>query len=303
MTPIVLDGFLLVLQRYEAARTSPIAKRQPPEERHILAETRRRAIEETLRTHGSVTVAELEARFGVSSITARRDLAELERRGSVRRTHGGAIMPRDGGKEDSFARRMEVAADAKRRLADEALTLLVPGETVFLDSSTTALFVARRIIEAEVTATILTNSLPILDLLFTEGGRELEVFCVGGALRRLARSFVGPLAVLSVREFFADRAFISVKGVAPNGMLTDADQLETEVKRTMIGQAAQSTVLIDRSKLSSWGSSLIAPISDMASVIADGLSASEVETLREFGVADIRVTEPRSVSSSATPRR
>src|SRR3954468_20341622 len=92
--------------------------RKRSEGAHLLAETRRRAIEEHLKDTGAVSVAEVEERFGVSSMTARRDLAELERRGVVRRTHGGAVLPGGSSQEDSFARRLDVAADEKRLLAD-----------------------------------------------------------------------------------------------------------------------------------------------------------------------------------------
>ena len=87
----------------------------------MLAEARRREITERLRANGAVTVAEVEERFGVSPMTARRDLAELERRGVVRRTHGGAVLPTISAHEDSFARRLEVDADDKARLAEAAV--------------------------------------------------------------------------------------------------------------------------------------------------------------------------------------
>ena len=84
-----------------------------------------------------------------------------------------------------------------------------------------------------------------MELLFKEGGPALEVIGIGGTLRRLTRSFVGPFAVRTVQGHFADRLFLSVKGIAANGMLTDADPLEAELKRTMIEQAGESVLLID----------------------------------------------------------
>ena len=81
-------------------------------------------------------------------MTARRDLAELERRGVVRRTHGGAVLPAISAHEDSFARRLRTAAQAKAALAAAAVAALTPRETVFLDSSTTSYFVARAIVDA-----------------------------------------------------------------------------------------------------------------------------------------------------------
>src|SRR3954452_9891727 len=144
----------------------PIARRRSDEGPGVLAEARRREIAERLRANGAVTVAEVEERFGVSQMTARRDLAELERRGVVRRTHGGAVLPTVSAHEDSFARRLSTAAAAQRRIADDAVGQLSPRQTVFLDSSTTAHYVARRMVETGIEATILTNSLPIIELVF-----------------------------------------------------------------------------------------------------------------------------------------
>src|SRR6185295_16319829 len=173
----------------------------------------------------------------------------------------GAVLPTTSAHEDSFARRMKVETEAKLRLAEEAVAMLAPRETVFLDSSTTSYFVARKMIERGIAATVLTNSLPVMELIFNEGGPDVELIGIGGTLRRLTRSFVGPFAVRTVQGHFADRLFLSVKGVAQNGMLTDADPLEAELKRTMIEQAGDSVLLIDHSKLSVRGLSVIAPIS------------------------------------------
>src|SRR4051794_3204545 len=261
----------------------PIARRRSDEGPGVLAEARRREIAERLRANGAVTVAEVEERFGVSPMTARRDLAELERRGVVRRTHGGAVLPTISAHEDSFARRLDIDADAKTRLAIAAVDRLTPRETIFLDSSTTTYYVARRLVETGLAATVLTNSLPVMELLFKEGGPGLEVIGIGGTLRRLTRSFVGPFAVRTVQGHFADRLFLSVKGVAQNGMLTDADPLEAELKRTMIEQAGESVLLIDHSKLSVRGLSVIAPIGEITTTLAAGLGESEADSLRLGG--------------------
>jgi DeoR/GlpR family transcriptional regulator of sugar metabolism len=257
---------------------------------NVLAETRRREIAEHLRAAGAVSVAEVEARFGVSSMTARRDLAELERRGLVRRTHGGAVLPTISAHEDSFARRLKSAGEDKRALAVAAVASLSERETVFLDSSTTSYFVAQRMVETGLTATVLTNSLPIMELIFSEGPLTLDLIAMGGTLRRLTRSFVGPFAVRTVLGHFADRLFISVKGLTETGILTDADPLEAEVKRTMIEQAGRSTLLIDRSKLSVRGLSVIASVTEVTEVIAHGVTASEAAALRHAGV-DVRMLE------------
>jgi len=218
-------------------------------------------------------------------MTARRDLDELERRGVVRRTHGGAVLPTQSAHEDSFSRRMKVSEEAKRRLAIQAVATMTPRETVFLDSSTTAWCIARRMIETEIAATVLTNSLPIMELVFNEGSPKLELIGMGGNLRRLTRSFVGPFAVRTVQGHFADHAFLSVKGLTETGMMTDADALEAEVKRAMIAQAGRSVLLVDRSKMLARGLSVIASVAEISCVLAHGLSPAEAAALRSAGGA------------------
>jgi DeoR/GlpR family transcriptional regulator of sugar metabolism len=252
-----------------------IAQTRTEDGRTVLAEIRRREIADMLLGSGAVTVAEIEARFGVSPMTVRRDLDELERRGLMRRTHGGAVLPTTSAHEDSFARRLKTRVEAKRRLAEEAVALLTPGETVFIDSSTTSYQVVRRIIDLGTATTILTNSFPVMDLVFTEGGPNVELIGTGGTLRRLTRSFVGPYAVRTVQGHFADRLFFSVKGLTPDGMMTDADALEAEVKRAMIAQAGEAVLLVDDSKLRRRGLSAIASVSEVSGVLAHGLSEEE----------------------------
>src|ERR671932_1076677 len=112
----------------------------------MMPEQRQQRMAELVRETGSVTVPELEEQFEVSAATARRDLAVLERQGKVKRTHGGAVLPRVAQHEDSFQQRLGEAVEAKKRLARAAAPLLQADQTVFIDSSTTAYYAARRIL-------------------------------------------------------------------------------------------------------------------------------------------------------------
>jgi DeoR/GlpR family transcriptional regulator of sugar metabolism len=255
----------------------------------VLAESRRAAIAELLRSSGSVTVAQLEQRFGISPMTARRDLSDLERQGLARRTHGGAVLPAITAHEDSFATRLETETEAKAALAEAAVRMLAPRESVFLDSSSTAYFVARRIVQAGVAVTLITNSQPVMELVATGGAANLELIGVGGTLRRLTRSYVGPFAIHTVLGHFADRLFLSVKGITADGTLTDADPLEAEVKRAMIAHAEEAVLLVDRTKLSARGLSAIGPVGDLAAVIAHGVANAELAALRATGVTVRRI--------------
>ena len=253
----------------------------------MLAESRRAAIVDLLRSTGSVTVGGLEERFGISSMTARRDLADLERQGLARRTHGGAVLPAISAHEDSFMARVETAPQAKQALARAAVATLAPRQSVFLDSSSTAYFVAQRVLEEGLPLTIITNSLPVMELVGTNESPNVELIGVGGSMRRLTRSFVGPFAVHTVLGHFADRLFLSVKGVTSDGALTDADPLEAEVKATMIAHAEEAFLLIDDSKLQARGLNAVGRVADLAGVFAYAAKPEALDALRAAG-ADVR---------------
>jgi DeoR/GlpR family transcriptional regulator of sugar metabolism len=268
------------------------------EPRALLADARRAAIVERLRTTGSVSVAELEEQFGVSSMTARRDLAGLERQGLVRRTHGGAVMPSISAHEDSFASRLAVAAEAKRALGAAAAAEVREGESLFLDSSTSAYHVARALVDRGVPVTVITNSLPVMELVATPPGRAVELVGVGGILRPLTRSFVGPFAVHTVLGHIADRLCFSVKGVTPDGALTDPDSLEAEVKRAMVAHSEHPILLLDESKLATHGRSVMGRLADVSTVLAHGLADDRVAELRAAG-ARVQLVEPGAPGSDA----
>jgi DeoR/GlpR family transcriptional regulator of sugar metabolism len=238
-----------------------------------------------------VTVAQLEQRFGISPMTARRDLSDLERQGLARRTHGGAVLPAITAHEDSFATRMEAETEAKRALAEAVLGMLAPRQSVFLDSSSTAYFVARRIVQEGLALTLITNSQPVMELVGSSGSANLELIGVGGTLRRLTRSYVGPFAIHTVLGHFADRLFLSVKGITADGTLTDADPLEAEVKRAMIAHAEEAVLLVDRTKLSARGLSAIGSVGELAAVVTHGVPPAELAPLRATGVTVVRTED------------
>lgn len=251
----------------------------------VLPDERRRLIAEQLKEHGSVSVTRLGERFGISLMTARRDLAELERQGVARRTHGGAVLPGPSGQEDAFAQRLEMAVAAKERLAAAAAALIAPGEAVFVDSSTTSFYAARRLLRDKVRCTLLTNSVPVMELACAADAPQVELIGLCGALRPLTRSFVGPQAVEAVQAHFADKALLSVKGVTEGGQLTDPDALEAEVKRAMIRHARTPLLLVDGSKFERPALNAIVPVSAVGRVIAADVPPPALAALGRLGVA------------------
>jgi DeoR/GlpR family transcriptional regulator of sugar metabolism len=254
------------------------------EKRAILPEQRQQLIAMLVRETGSVTIARLEKELGISSATARRDLAVLERQGKVKRTHGGAIPPGLTQHEDSFEQRLGEAVDQKKRLARAAATLLEDDETVFIDSSTTAYYAARRILAGTSSVTFLTNLVPVLDLFSTADPSRTRLVGLGGIFRALTLSFVGPCTIYTIESYMSDWAFISVKGITPDGQLMDINPLEAEVKRTMIRQSDRPVLLVDGRKFEQRGFSVITHVSEVSLVITADARQSYVEALEALGV-------------------
>jgi DeoR/GlpR family transcriptional regulator of sugar metabolism len=255
----------------------------------MMPEERRRRIARLVREAGSVTVALLESEFGISPMTARRDLVALEEEGRVRRTHGGAVLPEYAGHEDSFWYRLDGAVEAKERLAEAAVELLEPGDSVFLDCSTTTYYLARRILREGPRVTLLTNSVPVMELFMKNEAPKTGVVGVGGLMRKLTLSFVGPHAVGTISAHSADKAFVSVKGVTGEGFLTDPDVLEAEVKRAMIEHSEEPVLLVDGSKFEKRGLSVITHASKLSRALVTDAPEERLESLILAGVEVRRV--------------
>lgn len=251
--------------------------------RQLVPAQRRQLIADLIRDSGSVSVADLETRFGISPMTARRDLQLLATEGRAHRTHGGAVAPTLARDEDAFASRLAEAADAKARLGSAAATLIGDGETVMVDCSTTAYYAVRSLLQSGRSATVLTPSVPVMDLLARSDAAQIELIGLAGSLRRLTCSFVGPQTVRAILDHFADKLLFSVKGLAPGNVLTDANPLEAEVKRTMIERARESILLMDGSKFDNPGLSAIAAITAVDTVLVAGADRAQLRALGESG--------------------
>lgn len=256
------------------------------EKQTMMPEERRRRIARLVRESGSVTVSLLESEFGISPMTVRRDLMALEEEGRLRRIHGGAVLPEFARHEDSFWYRLEEEAAAKERLAEVAVGLLEAGDSVFLDCSTTTYYLARRIMREGPRVTLLTNSVPVMELFMKNETPKTDIIGVGGLMRKLTLSFVGPHAVSMISAHSADRAFVSVKGVTRDGYLTDPDLMEAEVKRAMIEHSEEPVLLVDGGKLEKRGLNVITHASGLSRAL---VVAAKEERLAPLVRAEVEV--------------
>ncbi len=235
-----------------------------------------------------VSIDELVGRFDVSGMTVRRDLELLEARGDVIRTHGGAALAKRLTFEFSFRQKQNRNRLAKSRIAERAVGHIEDGQVVFLDTGTTTLEIARRIMRRR-NVTVITTSLAIVSMLqFAPGVR---IVLLGGFLRGGSPDLHGPLAEQNVEMFRADLAFMGADGVDEDGH-TYADDLQVvSLDRKMATNAAQVIVVADSSKFGRTGMCRVFGPEDYRLIISDaGLGSDVRKRLSKQGV-QIEVAE------------
>ncbi len=184
----------------------------------------------------SVQVTELARTFGVSVVTVRADLDALEADGKLRRTHGGAVSLHKALTVSVQDRRINVNAEAKQAIARRAIELVRDGDTVLVDSGTTALeFV--RMLDMRSGITVITADITIADFI-DESMPTVDVILLGGALRKGHRYLHGMLALRSLEVLHANLAVLCPGAFVPNrGFMTDYPQM-AQLKQAFIGAAS-----------------------------------------------------------------
>ncbi|MGI6335961.1 MAG: DeoR/GlpR family DNA-binding transcription regulator [Eubacteriales bacterium] len=215
----------------------------------------------------SLSVPDIAARFEVTEETIRRDLKLLERQGLLVRTHGGALLPDDSLVETPLRIREGINTQGKDRIGITAAKLVRPGETVMLDASTSALYVARHI-KNKPGLTVITNAERIISE-FADNP-DITVISTGGVLRHKNRSYIGRAAENVIGSYFADHLFFSCKGFDPAIGLSDSSEEESELRRVMLRRARSRIFLCDHTKCSRVGFTTTATLDDIDKLITDG---------------------------------
>lgn len=254
----------------------------------VFVEERQRRILERLRDQGKVTVEGLAEDFQVSAPTVRADLAALEARRLLRRTHGGALPLETTLHEPPYAERAVVHADAKRRIGQAAAALVREGETVILDAGTTTHEVGLALAAGKRNLTVVTNALPTAAALMD--APHIEVIVIGGLVQARRRATLGPLAAEFLKPFRADHVFLGVSGVDANAGFTAIDFDAVQAKRTMIEHASAVVVVADASKVGQAAFAHVAPLAAAALLLTDNtLGDGDVVALEEKGLPVRRV--------------
>jgi DeoR family glycerol-3-phosphate regulon repressor len=223
-----------------------------------------------LASRGFLTVREVAEATGVSEITARRDLVELEERKVLKRTHGGAMSLRNGqveifdAFEPTFDARRRRNGKAKAAIARAAATLVKTGATIALDVGTSTLELARCLVDAGEIK-IVTNNMRAASLL---ADSPHAVYVPGGRVRGKELSVYGSVTAEQIRSYWFDLAFIGVSGITEGGLF-DYSPEDTEIKRIYMERAKRVVVLCDAQKFGHHSMVQVAPLTALHVLVVD----------------------------------
>lgn len=270
-----------------ASAAQPGATKQSEAPR-LLAEERRRAVLQVVNREGRITISDLTSRFGVSAVTARADLDVLTKAGRVLRSHGGAVRLAEPDFDAPLDVKGSLHHDEKMRIAEAAASLVRPRQIILLDSGTTCLELARALNQSGINLTVVTHALNIASEL--SHSPQITLMMIGGVLRQISQSFVGPQAQTTLNKLRVDHLFLAVDGLDVEAGPSTPDVLEAELNATMIRIARQTTVVADSSKVGRASLTVIAPITSIHRVITDtGIAPDQTAALEAKGVEVIVV--------------
>lgn len=230
----------------------------------------------------SVQVSKLAEELDVSEETIRRDLSDLEKEGIIKKVHGGAILShRVQAKVDNTILK-KIFVENKKNIATQAIKMIGPGDSIFLDSSTTSLALAEAIKDMEIT--VLTNSIDITHRL-SKKDCKVTVLCAGGRLHKARGCFVGGQTQKFLEHYSFDKAFFSCKSLDLTAGVTDSDDAEAEIKKVALRNSRHRILLADHSKFGRVSFARICHIHELTQLITDKPLDNEwTEALEDRGV-------------------
>jgi len=243
---------------------------------------RQKQILSVLTLQGRLSVAEIVEKFAISEATARRDLESLASQGKVHRVHGGVMAIEQAPPELPILEREGEQPGEKVRIGRAAAALIADKETVFLGSGTTVLEVARNM-RSRHDLTVITNSLPVLNML--AGAHGVTVISMGGILRESELSFIGHITEQALGELRADKVIIGTRGISLEHGLTNDYLQETLTDRAIMRIGREVIIAADHTKVNRVSTVLLAPVENMHTFVTDAKTDNKfVQTLSRRGI-------------------
>lgn len=263
-----------------------------------LASERQDRILEILRIDKTVKVAELSNTFGVSEMTIRRDLIELEQAGLLKRTFGGAVAsPNFLTLQLSFVEKQSICSEEKKAIGLAASSFIREGETIAFGGGTTTFQVAIHVGKVEQ-ITVVTNSINLAAELANRS--DIQLVVTGGTLRERSFALVGTFGEAMLSQIHINKLFLGAAGISLEHGVTIPGLLEASMYKAMVKAAEELFIVADHTK---FGRVTLVPIvwpREATKIITDtGISEEHIEKFREDGI-ELVLADPRARCSSAS---
>ncbi|MEZ5780117.1 MAG: DeoR/GlpR family DNA-binding transcription regulator [Rhizobiaceae bacterium] len=253
----------------------------PSDSRHARQIARRQLLAETVMAEGTMRIEDLTDRFGISLMTAHRDLDELVSRGLLRKSRGIVSAAPTSLIESSDVYRVSRQSAEKSAIAEVAASYLEPGQAVFFDDSTTVLQIVPHL-STRVPLTAITNSITLMNEL--RKVRDVTLLGLGGQFHNWCNAFMGPATTAEIKKLRADRVLLSMSAITDEMVFHQSPDM-VETKRAMFDSAAMRILLADHTKFERRALHAMIPLSAFDVVIVDDLTPpQQVKQMRERGI-------------------
>lgn len=234
---------------------------------------RQAKILELLSANGFCSTEELADTLGVSQTTLYRDMKELEEAGAIQKQYGGVVLARKFVANIDFKVREAINISEKEAIAEKAVELIEDGDSFFLDTSTTCLFLARKLMEKKrKNLTIITNSCRII--LMLEDEPEYRTICTGGTYLKKLDLLVGSPAEEFIQTLNAGKYFFSATGISNEGC-ADTEPAEVKIKKLIVSRVQQNILLADHTKFNQMATFRTVGPAEIDILITDSLTPPE----------------------------
>lgn len=259
-------------------------------------EARQSQILDLLRVQDAVEVEDLAARFGLTTQTIRQDLRDLDERGLLKRTHGGArrlasVVGRN------YADRRGFRGTEKRAIGETAAALIPNDCSLILNIGTTTEQVARALIGHQ-DLMVISNNINIITAL--SGANDKDLVLVGGKVRQSDGAVVGEDAVEFISRYKVDYAVIGASSLDADGAVLDFDAREVSVARAILKNARTRILVADATKFAVNAPVRICSVADVDYVVTDAAPPRDFAAAANAGQTKIVIAESEGVSLDRT---
>ncbi|WP_455258602.1 DeoR/GlpR family DNA-binding transcription regulator [Peptoniphilus asaccharolyticus] len=220
-----------------------------------------------LETHNILSVAEIAEILKCSEETIRKDLIELESQNRLRRTRGGAYLENIYDRGFGNYIKKELMKDEKNYIANMAMKFINAKDLIIMDSSTTCVELAKKLIDKKIYVTVITNSLEIANLCSTS--ENINLISIGGEFQNKTNSFIGYQTIDLLKTYRADISFVSFPTIDMEFGLGENNIENLKIRKTMLKHSKNKILLMDHTKFTDESAVIFTEIEDIDLLITD----------------------------------